>query len=604
MAHARGHHRTHRRGGGLQRRVQAFLDWFRGNDPRAHGLPVGYLVVGILLFVGGMLFFSQQQTQAVLRNSFDYQSATLGTGRNDGGILFGAILAGLGIGVLFFGLSRLAPKDRLKPTAGLVASSTALIFLHLTIFVNSFAIPDARLVALRASFMFNDAADFLPIALFILTLATFLLLTGAAFAAMRLVTPLFLRRAIVRPHDPEDHRTRLVLLTLVVIASGAAFTRQFFGYALGADADPTGGMTPTWLTLTYYLIGITLGLALGTTAWRTYLLAWGDLRAKRSLSFRRYLVPLRQTENWLLGGLIVLHLIVFFARPIHQPDPATTSNIFAVNSKGVSIFLLLMVPLYWMHRRVERRWLTHLAHTPHPLYTVHRDRLANLAITLGAGWTLIALLFLAVEVEPLTSLASRLAFVAVVVPFFAIGISFDTNRAEPYLKGVGAPLMLLFAALVSILVGIMLWGQGNSVTTFYSRNGGFVDATSSALQPYSTGIRLLGSLFIAAPAVQLLWFMSARYQRQTNPGAILVAGFSIILAMNILFTINAESPTDVAIRQTEVLVGHYLISLQSGFDKAVVLGLWSLVAALGTVAVTMTLGRGTDRGHRKDRKAG
>lgn len=554
------------------------------------------VAIGITLFIVGLLAFANLQTQALFRDTIAADVSGGQVERNDGGILFGALVATGGVALMFSSLSRLPAGKRLAPAGLFIASATFLLFTHFTIFVNGIISRNAQQAILTASFLFHDTAKALPIATFTLAFLTITALALTVFAAMRLVTPTLLDDQIRRPEAVHTHRSRLVVLTLLVLASGGGFAWQFFDYALNADASPSGAVFGTSLIVaTYYLLTFVLILALALTAWRTYLLGWGDLRYRRSLNFRKGYHNLLNAENWSWMVMGVLTLAVFFTPPAYQPDPGTTDRVFAMDSKGATFFFLLLTGgAYLLHRLAGSQYLRFLRETHQPLPIVPRDHLLHMSLTLAALWALLALLLAPASLSPLTKLSIRFAAVALVAPFFVIRFSLD-ELARPRLRP-GAPVVLLLVALVSVLVGIMLWGAGNSVTTIYARGtGGFTTPEGNVLQPYATGIRLLGSLFIAIPLASTIWYVAARYARRLNPAPLLTFALSIVIGMNLLLTINTGDPYDPTLGQTRVLIGFKMIELTSAMDRALILGAWSAVAAVGFAALTILLDQGADR---------
>ncbi len=410
---------------------------------------------------------------------------------------------------------------------------------------------------------------------------------------MGLVTPDLWRQNVLRPATLGGHRMRVVLATLAFVAFGSGFLRAFFGFALRADSDPKGGFLDTNMLVVYYLMVITLAAILAIVAWRAYSVVWGDLRDKPSQRFRRGYAYLTHTENWLWGILLVLNGLVLSAGPVYQPE-AAADRVFAMNSKGVSMFFLVVFLLYFLQRRVSLGYMRFLRAERPSLSVVRRDSLWAMTVILAGGWALLALVLIPVDLTPLTKLILRYGFVALIVPFFAVRLDLG-ELVRPEFRTSGGPLLLLASALVSILVGIMLWGAGNSVVTFYSRAGGFVTPETSVLQPYATGIRILGSLFIATPLALTLWFLALRFRRVVSPGPLIVVGLSIVVAMNLLFTINTQDVRDDELRASEVLIGFAIVSLSTAFDKAVVTILFAATAAVGVLAMAVLLQRGVDR---------
>lgn len=561
----------------------------------ARGTTTGLVLAGSAVFVLGLLLFADMQTQALFREA-GAQITPGSIPRNDSGILFGAIVAAAGLSLVLASLSPRPAAKRLGPAAGLTAATASLLFAHFTIFVNGFIVPSLNSAAVEASFAFHDAAAALPIATFVLALVTALLIGATILFAMALVAPDAMRTRLLRVRTLEEHRTRVALLTLALLACGAGFLRQFFAYALTGDAQPSGHVFGANLyLLAYYTLSLTLLGALGTTAWRAYTLTWGDLRDKPSRSFRRFNAYLAHTETWLWGTTFVLNGILLLAEPVYTPGN-DVDRVFAMNSKGVSIFFLLVFGLYALQRLAVREELTHMRAQLGELYVVRRDNLLVMSLILIGGWALLAAISSTWNVTSLSKLILRFAFVALVLPLFALRLDIE-QTVRPAFRTRGGPAILFAGAIVAILTGIMLWGVGNTVTTVYSRNGGFYFPEENVLQPYATGIRILGSLFIAAPLTTALWMMAIRFKRAINPGPLIVAGLSVVLAMNLLFTINAHDLRDPSVRTTEVLVGFASVSVATLLDKVVVLTVFSATAAIGVLAMARLMHQGVDRRH-------
>ncbi|MBW3581481.1 MAG: hypothetical protein KY455_00125 [Euryarchaeota archaeon] len=583
--------------------------WFGGtegeatarHDPRPlHHRPA--VLMGILLFIGGLMMFAWYQTQQMFKDSLSSEVSAGLVARNDGGILFGALLAGIGLATVLASLSPRAPKRRMVPILGIIASTTGLLFLHFTIFVNSFTIPGEGMIMLRASFIFHDSASFLPMAVFVLALVTLILILLGAMSVMALIAPRLMRERFIRPTHADSHRTRLVLTALTLVLVGGTFVHQFVYYALGADAEPTGGFVATNRVLLYYLLAISLSAAIATTVWHTRLIVWGDLRDRRSLSFQRSLIPLHRTETWLWAATFALNLLVLFPEPVYTPSGSDTSRVFAMNSRGASIFLLLLFGGWGVHRWSAKAWLRHLRDDHGINGQAKYDRLFFLATTVIGIWLFTWFLLLALpsldHFGPTPNLLIRIGAVALVLPFFAMRIQLAETGLRPRLAHHGAPMTLLLFAGLAIVTGLMLWGTGNTITTFYSRSGGFVNPEESVLQPYATGIQLLGSLFIGLPLMLGLWYLGARHDRIPHPAPILVAAFATVLAMNMVMTIQTEDVFDSALGQTDVLVGYRIVNVASTLDTSVLLGVWAatLLAALG--GSLMVLKRAADKSTR------
>jgi UDP-N-acetylmuramyl pentapeptide phosphotransferase/UDP-N-acetylglucosamine-1-phosphate transferase len=75
--------------------------------------------------------------------------------------------------------------------------------------------------------------------------------------------PTVWRDRILHPRTIHEHRTRLVLLSLLLLAIGAAFSRQFLAYAIAGDTHPPSGFLASNVTFFYYLLGI--GIIVGAT---------------------------------------------------------------------------------------------------------------------------------------------------------------------------------------------------------------------------------------------------------------------------------------------------------------------------------------------------
>lgn len=546
------------------------------------------VTIGVLLFLLGLYAFVTFQTQVMFTDNARISEIRPGLApRNDGGILFGASLTGLGTGLMLAAMSPLRPRKRLVPFGVIVATTASLLWTHFTIFVNAILVPSARSADLTASFLFHDTASALPMATFILAIITLSFVFIWLAAALALVAPSVWQNKLRYPTLVDEHRTRLVIITLFAAVVGVTFVRQFIEYALVGDARPTGGFLNTNITVVYYLLSLATALAIATTSWRTYTVTWRDLHRTKSMGFRRAYHYLVAGETWLWGIALALNIVVLLAGPAYQPD-ARVDRVFSMNSKGVSVFFFILPALYALHRVVSREHVAHLMALPSAIPPKRLDTLAVMTVLLVGLWTILTVVLRAADMTSFGRLLVRVMAVAAALPFFAV--RFDSSQyGRPQLRTIGSTYVLLSATAVAMLAGIMLWGSGNSITTRYVETGGFV----STVQPYATGVRVLGSLFLSLPATLGLWFLATRYRPQVHPGPLLVVAFSILIGMNLVLNIDAADPRDVTIGRTDVLVGFSIVSLTTAFDRVVLVSAWIATAAMGFLATALLIYRGS-----------
>lgn len=559
------------------------------------------LATGLLLFLVGFLLFAQNQTQALFRDIQGWEVSGGLHPRNDGGILFGALVAGSGLGTILWALSPLPRGRRFLLTSGAVAAFVALMVAHFSIFVNGLIFSDEQMVHVQASFLFHDTIATIPMNAFALAFLTLIIIVAGLLATISLLTPRLYESHVHRPATLEDHRTRLLLTTLLVLGVGAAFTRQFFTFAVGADATPADGFLSTNLVAVYYLLGFAMVLALGAAAWRTFLLCWGNLVDRTTRRFRKGHHVLIRFETWVWGAILVLNGVILFAPPVFTPT-AETDRVFMMDSRGVSWFFLLVIPIYILQRRMAASQLRFLSHLRRNLPTPRMDRLASMTLTVALLWIAGGILLPLTDLSPLVALLLRVMPLAAIMPFFALQL--DVQSAfQLRTRGPGAPLILIASAGLSILAGIMLWGVGNSVTVLYSQvSGGFLTPQGRLLQPYSTGLRLLGALFMAIPTLIMLWLVSTRnpFPRNVQIGPLIVSGLALIFAMNLLFTIDPAGYFDAGLGHTDVRIGFWALLMTETFDTVFMTIVWAATTGLGIVAAVLLLRRGIDPNSRSD----
>lgn len=563
------------------------------------GLFYTLLVTGLVLFVVGFLLFAHNQTQALFRDIHGWELSGGVHPRDDAGILFGALVAGSGLATILWALSPLPRASRFLMVLGTVGAFVTLLVAHFSIFVNGVIFSQEQTVHVQASFLFHDTIATLPINAFALAFLTLIIILIGHLAAMRLLTPDLYRTHIHSPTTLEDHRTRFILATLLLLGVGAAFTRQFFVFAVGADATPADGFLSTNLVAIYYLMGFALAIALLTVAWRAFILCWGNLVERTTRRFRRGHHALTRFETWLWGAILLLNLVILIAPPVFRPD-AGTDRVFVMDSRGISWFFLLFFPLYLLHRRIGASHLRFLSRIRSENPTPRLDRLAAMTLTILVLWVLGGLLLPLTGLSPLSALLFRVAPLAVALPFFVLRM--DVQSAfQLRTRGPGSPLVLIASAALAIVTGIMLWGVGNSVTVQYSQvSGGFLTPEGRLLQPYSTGIRILGALFMTLPALIMLWLVSTRHAstRNTQIGPLIVSGLAIVFAMNLLFTIDPAGQFDAGLGYTDVHIGFWALLMAETFDTVIMMVLWAAATAIGLIAAVLLLRRGVEPGEK------
>jgi hypothetical protein len=538
------------------------------------------------MVVLGLLLFGVLQTQAMFRDSLSFGIVAGLTLRNDGGLFFTALMAATGLALVLGALSTRPPRERLLPMAGIAASGTLLLVAHFSIFVNGIILPNQGQVAVTASFLFHDTAT-LSIAVFSLALVTLLLVIGGLLATFSLLTPRLLRERVLHPVTFGDHRTRVHLLTLGLAATGGVYAIQFFRYALTADSDPAGFFT-TNLILVYYVLALLVLAAVGLATWRAFTLSQGDLRLRWSRSFQRNHRLLRKTESWLWGAILVLNLIILAAEPLYRPTSGQTARVFIVDSRGAAMFFLIVPAIYLLQRLATNRLHAHVRERRVDA-RIHLDAVLASSLTILAAWLVVGSLLLASRAPPLVTLSVLTAITTIILLFFAVRL----DPTEPYLvapRSGSTPVLLFAASALAILTGIMFWGGGNSVVTLYARgSGGFITPEGQFFQPYAVLFRLLGSLFIALPPVLGLWLLTRTRGAVAQPGHLALIGIGIVVAMNLLFTIQPSDPFDAAIGQTDVRIGFYILQFATVFDRVVLTLLWGVATALVLYAMSRVL---------------
>lgn len=546
-------------------------------------------LLGGALFLLGLLAFLMFQSQLLFTEDAQVDDITPGAiPRNDGGIFLGAFLMGAGLGSMLIGSSPRPAAERILPALGFSAGVTVLLVVHFTLFVNAVILSDMGAAMITASFLFHDTMNALPIATFLLTFVTLVLILFTLLCGLALVAPTFWQRRILHPQDPESHRTRLVLLALLLLGTGAAFTRQFIAYALIGDIRPEGGLFRPNITIVYYLLGFTMLSALAVLALRTYILAWGDLRGAKSRNFRQSYRALTLSESVIWALILLLTGVILLAGPTYRPDGGV-DRVFSMDSKGVSIFFLIVAALYAVHRRLSRRYLQTVGRRFDAPTGVGWDALATLTATVVAVWSLIALATWSLDLAPPTALVLRIVPLAALLPFFALRFS-GTGPHRLMLRGPGAPYILLAATGIAVLGAIMLWGIGNSATTRYTQADGFTALGAPILQSYAVWVRLLGAFFLAIPMTWGLWLLAQRGGR-VHPAPLLVVAFSTLIGMNLLFEVGLADPFDATVGRTDVLIGFSLVRLTPA-QQAFLVPLRLATAAVGLVAAGLLVRQG------------
>jgi hypothetical protein len=536
---------------------------------------------GIPLLVLGLYFFSTVQTQAMFRAS----EIQIGLAqRNDGGIIFAALLASIGLAFILSALSTRAPLRRILPALAVVASSTLLLAFHFAFFVNGLIMADRSQVMVQASFLFQDSSA-IPIEVFALGFATLLVILIGILGAMALLTPQILHHRVFHPQTLQEHRTRSITITLLLLAGGMSFASQFFRWAFQADSQPVGGFITTNVIALYYLLAALVAAGTLLATWRTWILNWGDLRQRTGPRFRRNHRNLIHLENWIWGTVLLLTLIVMNAAAIHSVESVALNQVFATDSHGLQMFFMLVLGIYLLQRHINRGLYTHLQDNRRTLKTVPFDSLLAMSITLILVWTLTPYLVRGPEVTPLIQLLMRTGLATLVILAFALRVD-ATQAALIAPRHAGLPLLLLTASALAILTGIALWGAGNTVLTVYAReSGGFLTPESRFLQPYTVLLRIAGAAFLALPPIMALWLLSAQVRGHTRPGHLIVIGTGTLIAVNLLFTIQATDPFDPLIGRSDVLIGLYLTQLASPLDTLVMAIIWGLATLTAILAV-------------------
>lgn len=540
------------------------------------------LGTGTTMFLGGLYLFASVQTQAMFRAS-EIQTGL--AQRNDGGILTAALIASLGLAAILVAMSERRPRNRILPALGVVVTSTLLLAFHFSFFVNGFILEQSNLVFVEASFLFQDSAG-VPIAVFVLMFTTLLLVGIGLISTMALLTPRILKERILRPQSLQEHRTRTVLTTLLLMLGGLTFALQFFQWALNADAAPTGGFIETNVIALYYILAFLVAGAVALAAWRASILTWGDLRERAGRRFRRNHRNLLHLENWLWGTILLLTLIVMNSAPIFTVESVALNQVFAADSHGINLFFLFVPLIYLLQRHVGKAHFQHMQETRRELRVVRRDSLFPLSATLILIWVAVPLLLRGEDITPLIQTFVSTGLATLVLLGFALRMdaSLDSLIAP---RHRGLPLILLASCGLAIVTGIALWGAGNTVVTAYARDsGGFLTPESRFLQPYSVLLRIGGALFLALPPILALWTLTAQMRKNAHPGHLVILAIGIIIAVNLLFTIQATDPLDPTIGRSDVLIGLYLIQLSSAIDIVFMGTIWAAALLMAIYATT------------------
>lgn len=546
------------------------------------------LGTGIPALVGGLLLFGWVQTQAMFRAS-EIQTGL--AQRNDGGILTAALIASLGLAAILAAMSQRRPRHRIVPALGVVTTSTILLAFHFSFFVNGLIVEESEQLMVEASFIFQDTAGN-PIGVFALTFATLLVIGIGLISTMALLTPRILQERVLNPSTLQEHRTRTVLATLLLILGGFTFAVQFFRWALDADAIPKGGFIETNVIALYYILAFMVAGAMVLAAWRASFLSWGDLRERAGRRFRRNHRNLLHLENWVWGTIMLLTVVVMNSAPIFTMESVALNQVFAADSHGINMFFLLVPLLYVMQRVVSRKQFNHLQQERQNLQVIRPDGLLAMAATLILVWVSVPLFIRGPEVTPLIQVFVRTGLATIILLVFALRVDASTQSVlAPRHNGV--PLMLLASCGLAILTGIALWGAGNTVVTVYARDsGGFLTPESRFLQPYTVLLRIAGSAFLALPPILTLWMLSAKMRKHAQPGHLVIIAIGTIIAVNLLFTIQATDPLDPTIGRSDVLIGLYLLQLTSAIDTIVMTGIWAtatLMTLYAIIRIVLTL---------------
>lgn len=539
------------------------------------------LAVAVLLVVGGLLLFIHTQTQALFQDTHDLDALNVQNPRNDVGVLLGALMCASGLTLLFAVASPLRLRDRLPPAAILTATTTLLLAAHFSIFTNGMTFPEERGLAVQSSFLFHDTAATIPMATFTLAWLTLLVLIITGLAAMSLVAPRLLRDHFTHPRTLQAQRTRLLTVTLLLLAAGSTFARQYLSFA--TIASP--------LNWVYTMMGALLIVVVLLVAVRTYRFLWGPLEhrvTKRCMRRHRNWLRL---EAALWGLLLVATLLTLLSDPVYEPK-AGTDPVFAISSKGLSWMLILLFGVYLLQRRITNTYPLFLGRQQRPLPSIAPDRLLAVGALTIAIWGAGALWTLHPELTPLGRLVFRLLPIIILIPVLTSrSYQQDTSGGQ----GASRPMMIFGWTALSLLTGIMLWGIGNSTTIiFHQSRGGLLSEPGRLLEPLSAGARLLGSLLLVAPALYALKLLVARRQESAPSALLLLTCLIFVVTLTTLFTVEPSTHHGPGLAHTDVIVGFWATSLPATTDIVIMSTLIGLTATTGLLAAFATLQKGIE----------
>lgn len=540
------------------------------------------LATALVLLVGGLLFFTHTQTQPLFQDAHDLDALNVQNPRNDVGLLVGGLMAASGLTLFLAIASPLRPSDRFLPAALLTVTTALLLTAHFSIFTNGMTFPDQRGLAVKSSFLFHDTAATIPMATFTLAWLTLLVLVFAGLAAMALITPGLLKDHFTRPRTLQAQRARLFAVTLLLLAAGSTFARQYLAFAR-IDSP---------LEWVYILMGMLLIILVLSIALRTYRVLWGPLEhriSKRCVRRHRNWV---RFESSLWGLLLLSTILTLFRDPVYEPVPGT-DPVFAISSKGLSLVLFVVFGVYLLQRRFTKAYPIFLAHLERPLPTMKPDRLLAVGAMAITAWSAGALWALHPDLTPLEALVLRLLPLVLLIPILTLRHKNGPSTSPT--ERSWNPMMIFAWTTMSVLTGIMLWGIGNSTTIIFQQSsGGLLSEPGHLLESLSVGTRLLGSLLITAPLLLTLRLLVVRRKESVSSGLLVLTGLMLVLALTVLFTLEPSTHHSRTLAHTDVIVGFWTSSLPTGFDVAIMSTVVGLTAALGLLISFTTLRKGVE----------
>jgi hypothetical protein len=540
------------------------------------------VALAILLTITGLLLFAHAQTQPLFQDMRDSDATSIHNPRDDGGILIGSLLAVGGITLLASLLSPLRGAKRLVPAGIFAATTTLLLAAHFSIFTNGMGFPDANTFAVQSTYLFHDTHSTLPIATFVLAFITFIVLLVASLALWALLAPRSLHQYSFHPRHPHAHRARILVLTLLILAAGATFTRQFFAFT----TDAAMSLDTRGMAMVYLLMGTLTTLLLLLLAYRTHRLLWGG-NDTRGPTRKRRAQRLLNLETALLGLLIVFTTMTLFGNPVWEPQ-AGTDPVFAISSTGISWVFLLLMGAYGLHRVFTRSYQQQLRTHKRPSPTKSGDPLFGFALLAVTAWTAGSLWSLVPGLTPLGALALRITPIVLLAPFVILRTGGPTLRAQ-------RPMLTLAWANLSVLAAIMLWGIGNSMGIQYSAYAGGLSTTGTGLFEGTTAwLRLAAGLLLIAPLIVTIHLLCRDRARSTPWASLALFSGVTLFALHVLLSIQPVMHHDPINGETRVFVTTWLFGLSSPSDTLLMTTLSALTLALGLTASTLALRRAAE----------